>query len=67
MHNNKNKEETVIKAVLDNNNYPRSTIQQKPLKKNSKQKKKMGHLHFLRARDKNNYKIIQEYQNWNII
>jgi hypothetical protein len=48
---NKNNEETVIKTILDdddddnnNNNYPQNTIQKLP-------KKKMGHVHFLQARD----------------
>jgi hypothetical protein len=43
-HNNKNNEETIIEAILDNINYPQNTIQQKqkqkPPKKNSEQKRK---------------------------
>jgi hypothetical protein len=41
-HNNKNKEETIIKTMLNKNNYPQNTIQNKQnsTNKNNKQKQK---------------------------
>jgi hypothetical protein len=33
-HNNANKEETIIKTMLNNNNYPQNTIQHKQSAKN---------------------------------
>jgi hypothetical protein len=41
-HKNKKNEETIIKAILNNNKYPQNIIQQKqkPLKSNDEQKKK---------------------------
>jgi hypothetical protein len=41
-HNNRNKEETIIKTMLNNNNYPQNTIQHKQnsMNKNNKQKQK---------------------------
>jgi hypothetical protein len=41
-HNNKNKEETIIKTMLNNNNYPQNAMQHKQnsTNKNNKQKQK---------------------------
>jgi ribosomal protein L35 len=49
IHNNKNNEETIIKAVPDSNKYPQNTIQQnhKPAKKNNEQKRKWVAFTFL--------------------
>jgi hypothetical protein len=68
-HNNKINEETIIKAILNNNNYPQSIIQQskKPLKKNNKRKRKWATFTFFGPDTKKNDKIIKEYQDWNII
>jgi hypothetical protein len=42
-HDNRNKEETIIRTILNNNNYPQNTIQRisKPSEKNNIQKKKL--------------------------
>jgi hypothetical protein len=41
-YNNRNKEETIIRTIFNNNNYPQNTIQQilKPSEKNNTQKRK---------------------------
>jgi hypothetical protein len=41
-HNNKNKEETIIKTILNNNNYPQNIIQQKQNSLNKNNKKENG-------------------------
>jgi hypothetical protein len=40
-HNSKNKEETIIRTILNNNNYPQNTIQEilKPSEKNNTKRK----------------------------
>jgi hypothetical protein len=48
-YDNKNKEETIIRTILNNNNYPQNTIQRipKPSKKNNI--KKRDHLYLFRT------------------
>jgi hypothetical protein len=60
-YNNKNKEESIIRTILNNNNYPQNTIQRipKPSEKNNIQKRKWTTFTYFRPEVKTITKLFK--------